>query len=158
VSDGYQRLVLRSRHVDASTEGAAAALYVMVAADGATAKVGALESAANADKRLRRVQAHHRGRNAEPVGFPLRLVLVAELEGLVLGDPGPIRDARWALVEHLESAMRLVLARRLGRLSGWPEWIHVDSALDADQWTAQVESAWAVVDDLGHGPQGTDRR
>jgi hypothetical protein len=34
----------------------------------------------------------------------------------------------------------------------------VASALDADQWTAQVEAAWTVVDDLGHGPRATDRR
>jgi hypothetical protein len=158
VSAGYRRLVLRSRHIGASADGVPAALYVMVAADGATAKVGALESAANADNRLRTVEAHHRGRNAEPAGFPLRLVVVAELEGLVLGEAGPTRDACWASVEHLESAMRLVLARHLGRLSGWPEWIHVDSALNADQWVAHVEAAWAVVDGLGHGTQGSNPR
>jgi hypothetical protein len=142
------RVVLRSRH-DAAREGIAAALYVMESADGTTAKIGALEVAANAAMRLRTVEAKHRGRIAEPAVFPLRIVLVAELAGLALGDPDPQREARWAHGEHLESAVRLVLARRLGSLSAWPEWINVEAPVTPDAWAAHVEAAWATVDDLG---------
>jgi hypothetical protein len=121
----------------------------MESADGTTAKIGACEVAANAAMRLRAVEAKHRGR-AEPAVFPLRIVIVAELAGLVLPDDEPQPAAHWAEVEDLESALRLALARRLGaRLSAWPEWLHLDTPVTADAWVAHVEAAWAEVDDLG---------
>jgi hypothetical protein len=55
-----------------------------------TAKVGACEVTANVTERLRRVASDHRGR-AEPTVFPLRIVLVAELVGLVLPAQEPER-------------------------------------------------------------------
>ena len=64
-----------------------AALYVMVAADGRNAKVGALEKAARAERRLQEVARHHLDRipSPAPEAAPIRRAVVAELEGLVLG-------------------------------------------------------------------------
>jgi hypothetical protein len=80
---------------------------------------------------------------------PIRLAVVAELEGLVLGPPGDVFNERWAEVEHLEWALRLVLARRLGRLAGWSEWIHICHPLEPDEWPGQVRAAWREVSRLG---------
>lgn len=71
-------------------EGTAAALYVMVTADSCDVKVGALEKAARAERRLREVAKHHLTRipTPPPEDAPMRLAVVAELNGLVLGPPG----------------------------------------------------------------------
>ena len=138
-----------------TAEGTAAALYVMVTADGCDVKVGALEKAARAERRLREVAKHHLTRipTPPPEDAPMRLAVVAELDGLVLGPPGDVFYERWAEVEHLESAMRLVLARRLGRLARWSDWIHLDQPIDDGQWVDHVEAAWLEVSRLGRdGP------
>ena len=131
-------------------EGRTPALYVMVTSDGLAAKVGALESSANAEKRLRRVDAAHRVR--EPASSPIRLAVVVELEDLpIAGDHDADSEERWAEVEHLESALRLVLARRLGRVSRWTDWIQLDRSLESDAWVAAVEAGWLEVCQLGRG-------
>ena len=134
-----------------TAEGTAAALYVMVTDDGCDAKVGALEKAANADRRLLQVAKKHSTQTSIPSleGASMRLAVVAELVGLALGEPGDVFFERWAEVEHLESAMRLVLARRLGRLARWADWIHLDPPIDDAQWVAHVEAAWREVSRLG---------
>ena len=48
-------------------------------------KVGALESADNAVSRVRSVERHQRTRDADLSAYPLRLVVVGEIDGLVLG-------------------------------------------------------------------------
>lgn len=153
--DAVRRLVLRGQHaLTTGVEGLPAALYVMACADGRTAKIGALESAVNADARLRRVEAKHRMQDREPASHSLRLVLVADLEGLVLGTyEDPAFEERWALVEHLESAMRLALARRVGHLARWADWIQVQQPLSAENWVAHVHQAWQQVDTLGRALQ-----
>lgn len=134
-------------------DGRHPALYVMVAADGLTAKVGALEAAANAPQRLRRVDAAHRIRHDSPSSFPIRLAVVVELEDLAItGDRDEDSEERWAEVEHLESALRLALARRVGRLARWSDWIHVDVAMDDSEWKRQVEDAWSDVKEFAYGP------
>ena len=81
-----QRIVLTGGRVTRTgLPGPAAALYVMVTANGLAAKVGALEAAANAPKRLRAVEMKQRMRTPAPDGYPIRLAVVAELDGLVLG-------------------------------------------------------------------------
>ncbi len=83
--------------------------------------------------------------------LPIQLVVVAELDGLALGvhtDEPILWEERWAEVEHLEAAMRLVLARRLGQLARRTDWIHVDRPIDADEWNRHVDAAWAEVDAL----------
>lgn len=151
---------LRSKQYQTELEGPAPALYVMVMADGRAAKVGALESAANASARLHGVE-QKQGARAPESGYPMRLAVVGELVGLNLGryhwrdgvwvyDDREAFDQRWAEVEHLESAVRLVLARRLGRLSKWADWIHLDVPIASnDAWAAQFVTAWQEVDQLG---------
>ena len=59
-------------------------------------------------------------------------------------------DRRWAEVEHIETTLRLVLARRLGRLSPWTDWIYLDPPIVDDNWWREViVAAWEEVD--GHG-------
>lgn len=145
-----RKLVLRSGWSARLGPGRLPALYVMVTADGHAAKVGALESAANAWARLRRVEAHHRKLVVGAAGYAMRLAVVAELADLAIGGDHDVEsEERWAEVEHLESALRLVLARRLGRVARWTDWIHVDSALSNDEWARAVEEAWHDVDALG---------
>lgn len=79
------RVVLATSRFTPAIAGPAAALYVMVAAHGRLAKVGALETADNAEARLRRVEAHHRRRHDDPGAYPLRTVVVGEIQGLVIG-------------------------------------------------------------------------
>lgn len=152
---------LRSDRYEPMSEGRAPALYVMVMAHGRAAKVGALESAENAPGRLRQVEQKQRRRVPDPAGYPMRLAILGELLGLNLGhyrwqddrwiyDDKDAFDQRWTEVEHLESALRLVLARRLGRLSPWVDWILVDGPpLSEDAWESQFRSAWLEVDQLG---------
>ncbi len=136
----------------------------MVSADGRFAKVGALESANNAANRLRGVERRHGSRHADPGAYPLRLVVVGEIDGLVLGryrwnedhwvyGDGKVGfDQRWAEVEHLESAVRLSLARRVGRLAGWADWIRINGPpLTDEAWLSAVHAAWLEVDQIG-GP------
>jgi hypothetical protein len=132
--------------------GETAALYVMVMAHGREAKIGAVEKVHRAEARLREVDAALMKKGREGECFPVGLALVAELEGLVVGPPGspgsPERVRyyeRWALVEHLESALRLVLARRLGHLSAATDWIHVEEPLTIARWVSEVEAAWTAV-------------
>lgn len=137
-------------------EGRVPALYVMVVADGTSAKVGALETASNALARLSRVQAAHRHR--EPTAsFPMALAVVLEIADLpIKGDHDSDSEERWAELEHLESALRLVLARRLGRVARWTDWIHIDESMSLGQWVGSVEQAWSEVCSLG-GPEGAVR-
>ena len=130
-------------------DGRLPAVYVMVLADGQGAKVGALEAAANAPVRLKRVQEAHRRR--EPgAAYPMRLVVVLEIADLAIsGDHDVDSEERWAEVEHLEAALRLSLARRVGRLARWADWIHVDRALDDTEWVGVVQTAWTEVTKIG---------
>lgn len=165
-----QRINLAGEHWDGAGEGEdaadasavarhEAALYVMVAADGFSAKVGALEKARNAEQRLHDVAKDHPTRKPAPAPecFPIRLAVVATLQGLVLGPYGDQFYERWAQVEHLEWALRLVLARRLGRLAGWTDWIHIDKPVEDDQWSDIVEDAWQEVSRLGRADPATPR-
>jgi hypothetical protein len=148
------------RYAD-EAEGPAPALYIMVMAHGDAAKIGALEAAMNAPQRLLQVERKQRARTPEPSGYPMRLAIVGELVGLNLGcyewrdgcwvyEDRVGFDRRWAIVEHLESALRLALARRLGRLSSWPEWIEIDTPIKTDhEWEALFMDAWREVDGLG---------
>lgn len=88
-------------------------------------------------------------------GVAIAAAIVATLEGLVLGPYGDQFYERWAEVEHLESALRLVLARRLGRLAVWTDWIHIDKPVEEDQWSDLVQAAWGEVSRLGRGPDGS---
>jgi hypothetical protein len=119
----------------------------MVAADGRSAKIGACERASNAEMRLRRVEGAHRKRHPVDGVFPLAIAVVAEIEGLVVsGDDG---EDMWSITTHLEGAMRLVLARRRGRLAVWTDWIHVDRPISIDEWEGEFRAAWAEVSALG---------
>ena len=134
--------------------GQPAALYVMVAAGGSAAKIGALERAENALDRAKAVDRKQRSRlddEAQRTAYvPLRLAIVAELEGLVLGPyDTPEFDERWAEVEHVEAALRLGLARRLGNLSRWTDWIDLDEPVPDAAWRDHVEHAWRGVTALG---------
>lgn len=141
-------LRLRSGTARPTIEGRTPALYVMVVADGRAAKVGALESAANAEKRVRRVEAAHLARQSD--AGSVRLAVVVELEDVAIaGDRDADSEERWAGVEHLESALRLVLARRLGRVARWTDWILLDHALTDDAWVAAVEAAWPEIEHFG---------
>jgi hypothetical protein len=142
---------LHDQHRLATGAGPAAALYVMVTASGRDAKIGALEKAINAKSRLGQVNKKHPTQTPTPPPEKahIRLTVVAELQGLVLGPPGKGFYERWAEVEHLESAMRLVLARRLGTLAAWTDWIHLKHPIDDEQWPGHVEDAWSEVCRLG---------
>jgi hypothetical protein len=146
-----ERITLACPDVEA-VAGEPAALYVMVMAHGREAKIGALEKARRAERRLREVDATLVKRGREAGCFPVGLALIAELDGLVVGPPGspgsPERThyyERWALVEHLESALRVTLARRLGRLSAATDWIHVEQPLTIAGWITEVKDAWTTV-------------
>jgi hypothetical protein len=156
------RVVLPTCRFTPALDGPSAALYVIVAAHGRLAKVGALESADNVQRRLRRVERDHRTRDDDPEAHPLRVVLVGEIEGLVVGgyrwvDDGWVYDGgkagfdqRWAEVEHLESAVRLGVARRVGRVARWADWIEVDRPSMTDTaWLSAFQSSWLEVDQLG---------
>ena len=131
-------------------EGRRPALYVMILAHGGSAKIGALESTLNATIRLGRVQAAHRRRDADDSCYPMRLAVVIEIEDLpIAGDHDADSEERWAEVEHLESALRLVLARRLGRLARWTDWIHIETAIDDAEWPRLIDEAWDDVVALG---------
>lgn len=160
----FARVVLPTTRFTPAVSGPAAALYVMVSADARFAKVGALESAGNAVTRVRSVERHHRARHGDPGAYPLRLVVVGEIDGLVVGryhwcdgrwvyDDGKEGfDQRWAEVEHLESAVRLSLARRVGGLAGWADWIRVDRPpLSDEAWLSEFHAAWLEADHIG-GP------
>lgn len=156
-----RHMTFRSDRYESDAGGDPPALYVMVMHDGGAAKVGALESARNAAARLRRVEQKQRQRLPDTAAYPMRLAAVGEIAGLNLGqyrgtdgrwvyDDRDAFDRRWAEVEHLESAIRLVLARRLGRLSQWPDWITVERPLGSDEsWVEEFRSAWEEVDRLG---------
>lgn len=120
---------------------------MMVAANGLSAKVGALERVDRAEGRLREVERKHRTRVEDLSNFPMRLAVVIELDGLFVN--GADGDEMWAITTHLESAMRFVLARRVGRLAAWADWIHVDVPLSFSEWLSAVEAAWADVEVLG---------
>ena len=92
----------------------------------------------------------------------MRLVVVGELVDLPLGhyswngegwtyDDGDEEgwSRRWAGVEHLESTVRLVLARRLGRFSHWADWIELDAPVGDGQWAELLQQAWQEVGALG---------
>ena len=155
-------VLLQSSRFAPVVEGPPAALYVMVAAHGRLAKVGALESAANVEARRQSIERHQRTRDDDASAYPLSVVAVGEVKGLVVGRYRWVDghwdyhggqqgfDQRWADVEHLESAVRLCLARRLGRLSRWPDWIELDKPIGSDEaWLESFEAAWAEVDRLG---------
>lgn len=129
--------------------GPSSALYLMVTADGRAAKVGACERVDRAEGRLREVERKQRTRSEDEANYPIRLAIVAELNGLAVdGDDG---EELWSVTTHLESAVRFVLARRLGHLSAWPVWVHVDRPLDADEWLPTFMAAWTEVAALGRG-------
>lgn len=129
--------------------GPASGLYVMVAANGLSAKIGAVERVDRAEGRLREVERKQRTRVEDASTFPMRLAVVMELDGLFVN--GADGHNMWAITTHLESAMRFVLARRVGRLAAWPDWIHVDSPLTFSDWLTAVEAAWIEVTALGRG-------
>ncbi len=146
-----ERITLACPNVEAAA-GETAALYVMVMAHGREAKIGAVEKAQRATERLHEVDAALMKRGREAACFPIGLALVAELDGLVVGPPGNPQSTqrvtyyeRWALVEHLESALRLVLARRLGSLSAATDWIHLERSMTTADWVEEVEAAWTAV-------------
>jgi hypothetical protein len=120
----------------------------MVTADQLLAKVGALESVANAESRLLGVGKKQRDRSMDLVCYPIRLAVIAELEDVVLPhDSG--YDERWAKVEHVESAVRLALARQVGRLHRWTDWVHVERPIKLQQWTELVQRTWLDVERIG---------
>lgn len=56
-------------------------------------------------------------------------------------------------VEHLESALRLSLARRLGRVARWADWIELDPPLADDAaWLDAVHAAWTEADNSALPP------
>lgn len=133
-------------------DGPPAALYVMVTADGRAAKVGALEQARNAEARLRAVEKRHRGHVPDPACYPMALAVVMELEGIDVS--GPDGEEAWHRTTLLEGMLRYVLARRLGRLAEWADWMHVDRQ-PKDGWLAEVERAWDELRPLGASPTST---
>ena len=132
--------------------GPPSALYVMVTADGRAAKVGALEQAVNAEARLKAVEKRHRGRVPDLACYPMVLAVVMELEGI--GVSGPDGEEAWHRTTLLEGMLRYVLARRLGRLAEWTDWMHVDRQ-PKDGWVAEAQRAWYELRPLGAGPTST---
>lgn len=148
----YELLSLPSGTTRPHINGRLTALYVMVVADGTTAKIGALEAASNAPARLVQVQRAHSRREPQ-ASYPMRLAVVLEICDLPMGRERDLdSEERWAEVEHLESALRLVLSRRLGRLARWPDWIHVQRPLADAQSVEQIQDAWIEVGRIGHRP------
>ena len=139
-----QRVVLEPDGQWTVGAGPSSALYVMVTADGTAAKVGACEPCDRAEGRLREVERKQRTRVEALATYPIRLAIVAELRGLAVDG-----DEMWSITTHLEGAVRFVLARRLGRLAAWPDWIHVDQPLTAASWHSEFLAAWAEVARLG---------
>lgn len=153
----YEVRSVRSATSRPMIQGRAPALYVMAVADGSSAKVGALETADNALARLSRVQAAHRRR--EPTAsFPMALAVVLEVVDLpIAGDRDADSEERWAELEHLESALRLVLARRLGRVARWTDWIHINEPISPDELATVVDEAWSEVCSLGRATRAGSR-
>jgi hypothetical protein len=82
----------------------------------------------------------------------MTLAVVLEVSDLpIAGDHDVDSEERWAELEHLETALRLALARRLGSIARWTDWIHLAQPLSSDRWPVEVESAWADVSRLGRG-------
>lgn len=147
------RLLLEPDGLWPTGTGPSSALYVMVTADGTAAKVGACERVDRVEGRLREVEKKQRTRIEDPAAYPIRLVIVAELKGLVVsGEDG---WEMWSITTHLETAMRLVIARRLGHLSGWADWLHLEQQLDAAELRSAFLAAWTEVAALGRDiPEG----
>lgn len=146
------RIVVRGFGGGLASEGPPSALYVMVTADGRVAKVGALEQGANAGARLKAVEKRQRGRVPDPSCYPLALAVVMELEGIDVS--GPDGEEAWHRTTLLEGMLRYVLARRLGRLAEWADWMHVDRQ-PVDGWVAEVERACDELRPLGASPTST---
>lgn len=136
-----------------AVEGPVAALYVMAADQGSVAKIGALEKAFNAPQRLRDVERGQRKRDHGSAGYPLALQVIAELDGLDVS--GADADEAWSRTVHYETVMRFVIARRVGRLHLWPDWIHVDRKPDQGDWVAEVREAWTETLSIGRHPNST---
>ncbi len=80
----------------------------------------------------------------------MTLAVVLEITDLpIAGDHDADSEERWAEVEHLEAALRLTLARRLGRVARWTDWIHLHRPLSVEGWISEVERAWVEVSELG---------
>ena len=137
--------------VEPGSDPSWSALYVMVAEGGRVAKVGACERLANIDRRLGEVTAKLQRNTGDPTAR-MRIVVKVALEGLAMRT-GDDYHPQWtdirAEVESLESAVRLALARRLGRLHGWTDFIHLDRDVEMDEWPGLVRAAWTDVQALG---------
>lgn len=137
--------------VRSGADDAWTALYVMVSETGTVAKVGACERIGNVTQRLTSVERKYQRRIFDPLAT-LRLVAKIELVGLSLFSAGDY-DERWAdiwaEVESLESALRLALGRRLGRMHEWTDYIHLDRAIHDDEWPSLIRTAWEQVGTLG---------
>lgn len=82
----------------------------------------------------------------------MKLAVVLEISDLpISGDHDADSEERWAEVEHLESALRLTLARRLGNVARWTDWIHLARPVEDDTWETTIEAAWSEVVALGRG-------
>ena len=148
-----RRILLAGGDRGLRADGASSALYVMVMADGIAAKVGALERADNAVLRLQAVERKQRIRHPDEAAYPMRLAVVAELDGLDVS--GPDADEAWSRTTHFETLMRFVLARRLGRMAAWPDWIWLDRTPKDDDWVSEMTTAWAEILRLGAGEGST---
>ncbi|MCU1352585.1 MAG: hypothetical protein JWM05_1794 [Acidimicrobiales bacterium] len=147
------RIVLSGGGAGLATQGPVAALYVMEAANGGVAKIGALERSRNAEQRVRDVQRGQRKRETDPAAYPIRLAVIAELDGLDV--TGPDADEAWSRTVHYETLMRFVIARRVGRLHAWPDWIYIDRHPDQNDWAAEFRGAWSEVLSIGHHQNST---
>jgi hypothetical protein len=136
----------------AGGDAPSAVLYVMVTADGSKAKIGACYHAGNTLTRRRDVEKKLRSALPDEPLYPLMLAVVAEIRGLALGDyDDPQWDERWAEVEHLESATRLAVARRVGRLSRFVDYVEVDADRSPGSWADVLDEAWTEASRLGRG-------
>ncbi|MEM9714570.1 MAG: hypothetical protein AAGA17_20275 [Actinomycetota bacterium] len=149
--DGPARLIWTYEPMSAAGGPAPpAVIYAMVTADGSKVKIGACEHGGNALRRRTAVERTLRSKFDDESLYPLELAVVSEIEGLALGDDrDEAWDERWKEVEHLESAMRLAVARRVGRLSRLVDYVEVERV--PISWSETMDAAWIGVLRLASG-------
>ena len=126
-------------------------MYIIATRDLSWAKVGLVSTAANVGRRRTALERANREPGSERYE-PYGVLVVATFEGLTY--VGPQAEANWHIAESLESAMRLVIAREVGKFTEHYEWLTPRAPsrrFPAGGWTEVVEKAWDEVAPLWKG-------
>ncbi len=110
------------------------ALYVMAHSDRSAVKIGGVECAANAPRRLRDVARHHARRletRRWTDALPLELLVV-----LPIRNPAgaPIWPGDGTGLLSIEHRVRDVISLRVGPPAPWWEWLAVRHEVDDSEW------------------------